>query len=89
MQIEFNGDVYDVNVTSSNDYREKTFESEAEGGEIEYEITLCDDSTKTLNFDEDQLKEIDRLIRSEAEEEAKYNNDEYLSEMAADRNDFY
>lgn len=87
MQIEFNGDVYDVNVTSSAPYVEATFHDPAEGGDIEYEISLCDDENKTLNFDKDDLEEIDRMVRNESAKEAKYNADERASEMAEDRED--
>lgn len=87
MQIEFNGDVYDVNVTSFTLHVEATHDDPAEGGEIEFDLKLHGFEIHCNYFTDLEWNNIELLIAEKIEKETQDNKDEYLSEMAADRED--
>ena len=89
MQIEFNGDVYDVNITSSTPYVPVTHTDPAEGGEIEFTMVLDGIEIEQSIFTDSEWEEIEGAVFEGNHQHELDERGEYLSQQADDRRDFY
>lgn len=89
MQIEFNGDIYDVEITSSTPYVDATHDDPSEGGEIEFTIELDGVEIEQNLFTDSEWEEIDGLVFEKNRKDEEDDRGDYLMEQARDRDNFY
>ena len=85
MQIEFEGEVYDINVTASSAGEAPSGDCEGEGPSVEYDIYLDGLEVSPLFTYEEECA-ISNLVIKELESDADEARNERRSEARAERN---